>query len=90
MDIFPIKKLEWDEQEENWVEGEETIGYQAIAPDGRILAKGETISEVSESVLVSAYLAESNEENSRKIHLAPKLFQKNQFKGVNLPGIKRD
>jgi len=74
MDIFPIKKLEWDEQEENWVEGEETIGYQAIAPDGRILAKGETISEVSESALVSAYLADSNEKPIKEIKLPRRML----------------
>lgn len=74
MHIFPIKKLDWDEQEENWVETEEILGYQAIAPDGSIIAKGETISEVSESALVSAYLSESNAIPAKEIKLGRRMF----------------
>ena len=76
MHYFPIKNLEWDEIEEDWIEGEEVIGYQAVAPDGTIIAKAETLAEVKESALISAFLSECNENIPRKIKLRRRMLNR--------------
>ena len=72
MHIFPIIKNS-DE-----LDGDisEIIGFQAVNSKGIVLGRGESEEEARENALAVMYLAESNEDNSRKIKLDPKLFRK--------------
>ena len=70
MHVFPITKNS-DEYDENI---NEILGYQVLDSKGVILAKAETKEEALESALAIAYLAESNEDTSKKVTLGHKMF----------------
>ena len=70
MHVFPITS---DESDENI---SEILGYQVLDAKGVVLAKAETEAEAREKALLAMYLDESNEDNSKKIKLDPKLFKK--------------
>ncbi len=70
MHIFPIiSSDEFDNVSE-------ILGYQVVDSKGIVLGKGETEEEAREKALLAMYLAESNEDNSKKIKLDQKLFKK--------------
>lgn len=71
MNIFPITK-----SSDEFDDVSEILGYQVLDSKGMVIASGETEEEAKEKALVSMYLAESNEDNLRKIKLDPKLFKK--------------
>ena len=56
--ISYIKKF-WSESEDDWLETEEVLGYEPLDLKGKVIARAETPAEV-ESILISAYLDESN------------------------------
>lgn len=73
MHIFPITKVSSGEFDEDITE---ILGYKVVSPDGKVLGTGEDEEEALQAALAVSYLAESNEDNSRKIKLDPKLFRK--------------
>lgn len=73
MDIFPIVKSCFNEKDEEF---EEILGYQVLAPDGSILATGDTPEEVSESALVAMFMEESNPNASSKLKRRRRLLDR--------------
>ena len=71
MNIFPITKSSDEFDDIN-----EILGYQVLDSKGVVLATAETEAEAREKALLAMYLSESNEDNSKKIKLDPKLFKK--------------
>ena len=71
MNIFPITRSS-DEFEDI----SEIIGYQVLDSKGLVIGCGETEEEAREKALTSMYLAESNEDNYRRIILNPKMLRK--------------
>jgi hypothetical protein len=71
MNIFPITK-----SSDEFDDISEIIGYQVLDSKGLVIGSGETEEEAREKALLTMYLAESNEENSRKIKLDITLLRK--------------
>ena len=73
--IFPIFKKVWNEADGDWIETDEVLYYEALNAKGAVIARAETPADV-ESILVSSFLEEANEDNQRRIKLDPKMYRK--------------
>ena len=73
MNIFPIFKKFWSPAEDEWLDSDEIVGYEALSLTGVVLGKGESQSEALESALLSSYMTENAE-----IKLDPKLLKRHK------------